>query len=341
MVNDNRMIGREIGTNINVVLAGGLIFVSIDSMSDVRCSIQLAARKSGLSTHLIRMWQKRYGAVSPERSGTNRRLYSEAEIERLKLLRAVVRAGHRIGDVARLADEELRRLAADLPGTRNGEGAPERAARPEDAVEAAIAATRDLDADRLQQVLAHAAATLGFRGALGRFFTPFVHQVGELWRDGVLTAAHEHFASAAIRTFLLGSPRAFAGSGSAPVLIAVTPAGQLHEVGLVLAAAAASDLGWRVIFLGTSLPATEIAGAVLQHGARVVALSIVYPPDDPQVDAELRALQPLLPAGTSIVAGGRAATGYAAALREIGAITVQDLREFETVLETLRATPAP
>ena len=306
-------------------------------MADIRCSIQLAARKSGLSTHLIRMWQKRYNAVSPQRTDSNRRLYSDAEIERLKLLRAVVDAGHRIGDVAHLPDDDLRSLVPDRVAPAEApetESVP--SSKPDEAVRAAIAATLDLDTPRLNQVLAQASAAFGFRGSLRRFFAPFMHRVGDMWRDGALSAAHEHFASAAVRTFLLGSLRTFAVSGTPPVLVVATPAGQLHEVGAVLAAAEAGDLGWRVIFLGTSLPAAEIAGAVLQHHARAVALSIVYPPDDPQLSPELLQLRRALPADTQIIVGGRAVEHYAGLLEEIGASIVRDLRDLEVALEKAR-----
>lgn len=310
-------------------------------MADVRCSIQLAARKSGLSTHLIRMWQKRYNAVSPQRTDTNRRLYSESEIERLKLLRAVVDAGHRIGDVARLPDEDLKRLVPDhVAPAAVSEPVPAAApsSKPDEAVHAAIEATLALDAPRLNQILAQSSAAFGFRGSLRRFFAPFMHRVGNLWRDGELSAAHEHFASAAVRTFLLGSPRTFAVSSTAPVVVVATPAGQLHEIGAVLAAAEAGDLGWRVIFLGTSLPAAEIAGAVLQNNARAVALSVVYPPDDPQLAPELRTLRRALPAEVHIIAGGRAADDYASVLQEIGATIVRDLRDLEDALSQARGS---
>ena len=71
------------------------------------------ARRTGLSAHVIRIWEKRYGAVQPERTGTNRRLYSEEQIERLSLLREITRAGHSIGPVAKLPTEKLRKLAAE------------------------------------------------------------------------------------------------------------------------------------------------------------------------------------------------------------------------------------
>lgn len=287
------------------------------------------------------MWQKRYGAVSPERTDTNRRLYSEADIERLRLLRAVVDSGHRIGDVARLPDDDLRRLAPEA-ARPEVEDEPSHAAAPfraEDAIEAGVASTLALDAAGFQQVLARASATLGFRAALERFFAPLMYRIGDLWREGSLTAAHEHFASAAVRTFLLGSPRTFVSGANPPVLVVVTPVGQLHEVGAVLAASTAGDLGWKVVFLGSSLPAAEIAGAAIQHRARAVALSIVYPPDDPQIPNELRLLRQALPSDVRIIVGGRAAPEYAAALTEIEAVLVRNLRELEGALDDARRRP--
>jgi len=171
---------------------------------------------------------------------------------------------------------------------------------------------------------------------LEKFFAPLMHRIGELWHEGVLSAAHEHFASAGVRTFLLGTSRAFAGANHEPALVVVTPTAQLHEMGAVLAAAAGADMGWRVVFLGSSLPAAEIAGAVLQNRVRVVALSIVYPPDDPQVASELRQLRQALPEGVVIVVGGRSAAAYAGAIEAVGAHLVRDLREFEDALVRAR-----
>ena len=70
----------------------------------------MVARRTGLSAHVIRIWEKRYGAVKPERTPTNRRVYSEDQIERLDLLCRVTQAGHSIGHVAKLPTESLRKL---------------------------------------------------------------------------------------------------------------------------------------------------------------------------------------------------------------------------------------
>ena len=85
-------------------------------MTDAHHPIQLAARLTGLSTYVIRIWEQRYHAVEPRRTATNHRLYSQNDIERLGLLRDVTHAGHNIGQVARLSNDELRALAANAPG---------------------------------------------------------------------------------------------------------------------------------------------------------------------------------------------------------------------------------
>jgi len=85
-------------------------------MPEAHHSIQLAARLTGLSTHVIRIWEQRYHAVEPRRTAANHRLYSQDDIERLGLLRDVTHAGHNISQVARLSNDELRALAANAPG---------------------------------------------------------------------------------------------------------------------------------------------------------------------------------------------------------------------------------
>jgi DNA-binding transcriptional MerR regulator len=75
-------------------------------------SIKAVSRRTGLSPHVIRIWEKRYGAVEPRRTSTNRRLYSDAEIERLNSLRLATAAGHSIGNIATLPLRQLNSLVA-------------------------------------------------------------------------------------------------------------------------------------------------------------------------------------------------------------------------------------
>jgi len=315
---------------LNLVLFLSMIY----QMSDVQHSIKFAARKSGLTVHVIRVWEKRYDAVSPDRTDTNRRLYSDAEIERLTLLRAATHAGHSIGNIARLPTEKLRELVGEIPS--EPPATPPKKQSASAALEQAIAAIEKLNSVELEETLERAAVAFGQHGLLQKVISPLAQKIGELWQSGAITAAHEHFASAVIRNFLVRNSTPYALNANVPTLVVATPAGQLHELGAVMVAAAANDMGWRVMYLGTSLPAVEIAGAAIQHKARAVALSIVFPGDDPNLPMELESLRKHLPQETRIIAGGRAAESYASTLTKIEAVRAQELKDLYKILEEMR-----
>lgn len=213
---------------------------------------------------------------------------------------------------------------------------PKSQAAATDTVDAALAAIRQLSTVQLEETFERAAVTYGQHGLLEKVIAPLAVKVGDLWQNGVITAAHEHFASAVIRSFLIRNSKPYALNGSAPTIVVATPAGQLHEIGAVMVAAAASDMGWRVVYLGTSLPAVEIVGAVVQNQARALALSIVFPGDDPQLPGELENLRKQLPPGVKIIAGGRAAGSYRSALQQLGAEVLGELRDLYPILERMR-----
>jgi methanogenic corrinoid protein MtbC1 len=228
--------------------------------------------------------------------------------------------------------EKLRQL---VPGSVSAP-APAGLAPASAFLDGCIVAVKQLDFHALEEALKRAESVLGAQGLLQRVVGPLAQAIGELWREGAITAAHEHFASAVIRTFLGHAAKPFAGAANAPVLLVATPAGQLHELGALLAAASAANLGWHIIYLGASLPAAEIAGAAKQNHARAVALSLVYPEDDPRLGRELARLRELLSPEIPLLVGGRATYAYSEALDKAGAVQIKDLAHLCLTLDDLR-----
>jgi len=301
--------------------------------------MKVVAERVGLSPHVIRVWERRYGAIDPERTDTNRRTYSEAQVERLKLLKSVTDAGRRIGLVAKMSTEDLRELDQSIKN-QLANGGPR--STPREIIDRCIAAIESLDTLSLETALSDAYRDLGSHGALQLVMAPLLELIGEKWREGSITAAHEHFASAIVRHSLGLKTRSFTGASNGPTLVVATPAAQLHELGAMLIAVSASNLGWRVIYLGASLPAADIANAAIRSGAKAVALSIVYPGDDPELAGELTTLRRLLPDETQVVAGGRSMREYLTTLRSISAVTSNDLSELGHILDSLRtSSPSP
>ncbi|MBA3273125.1 MAG: MerR family transcriptional regulator [Chthoniobacterales bacterium] len=307
-------------------------------MQPVR-TIKVVARETGLSVHAIRVWEKRYGVVNPVRAGNNRRLYTEQDVEKLRLLHEATQAGHSIGQIAKASPAELKRLlrqsarGAEPVARHSRRGTADATA---DLLVAAVRATARLDAADLRDVLDRAAVQLGSPGMLQNFVAPFAAEVGERWRKGELNIAHEHFATSIITQFLLSFARPYAAPKSALHLVLATPTGQLHELGAIVAAAAARSHGWRTTYLGSSLPMEEFIGAAHRLEARAVALSIVFPPDDEALAADLLKLPKLLPKDCPVIVGGRSAPAYAEILREIKAVQMDKLEDLFPVLDSLQ-----
>ncbi|HEY4573093.1 MAG TPA: MerR family transcriptional regulator [Thermoanaerobaculia bacterium] len=315
------------------------------SPSAPRHPIGVVARRTGLKPDLIRAWERRYGAVAPGRTETRRRFYSDEDVERLLLLRRVVSSGRGISQVAGLSNPELEALIEAEPAP--AAYAPPSPAASEEVDEVAeallnrcLAAAQRLDAREMELELDRASVLFSRTHLIERVLVPLMRRVGDLWHQGALRPLHEHMASSVVRSFLGGMRGACHPELSAPHLVATTPARQRHELGALLAAATAACEGWQVTYLGPDLPPEEIAAAALQKGARAVALSITYPPDDPLLVDDLRRLRRLLGPQTLLIVGGRASSAYANVLQEIGALRLEDLAGLRRELHGMR-TRAP
>lgn len=309
------------------------------SYHECRHPLGVVCRRTGLKPDLLRAWEKRFGAIHPVRTAGNLRLYSDADIEKLQLLHRAIQGGRRIGQIAVLKLEELEEMvASDNQSPASVRTLRSRVQRQEieNRVTNCLAAVQDLDARELELQLEGAAVALSQPQFLSLVVTPVMERIGDLWNEGSLRVAHEHLASATVGSFLAGMLSDNDPSTGAPLALICTPLHQAHEMGALIIALTAAFEGWDVTYLGHSLPAEEIAAAVLQKAPRVVVLSIGYPPDDPRLPEELRKLHRHLE-GAALLVGGRSAKAYGDVLQELGVGLVKDLSQFREVLRGLRA----
>jgi MerR family transcriptional regulator, light-induced transcriptional regulator len=296
--------------------------------------IGFVATRTGLSPHVIRVWELRYKAVRPTRTETNRRVYSDADVERLILLRKGTDAGHRISQLSKLPLDRLRAIAESLSNRPLSAAAPVADVTLTDCVNA----VQQLDARAFERFLGQATMKLSHTAIIETLIVPLTERIGTLWQDGRMRPAHEHLATAVIRSFIANIADAYQADDSAPRMIVSTPAGQWHELGALVVTATAAAQGWRVTYLGPNLPADDIAAAATQTRASVVALSIVYPGDDPNVGHELRKLRRALGEDVTLLVGGRAAGNYQRVIEEVSAIRVNDIPQLRLELDALRTS---
>lgn len=300
--------------------------------------IKAVAKLTGLSPHVIRIWEKRYQAVVPQRTPTNRRMYTSDDVARFNLLQRAIRTGRSISQVASMSDNELRRLVqSDAPAAESSAEQTEYVATTlSRQVDDCLKAIENLDDFELERLLNQALVTYSQPQLLEDLIIPVTKKIGDMWKDGSLRIGHEHMASAVIRTFLGNLLTTYAPKTAGPMAIVATPQGQHHELGALVVALAAAAEGWRVIYLGANLPADEIASVAIHKKAPVIALSIVFPTNDPTLHQELKRLRNLILPGTTLLVGGRGALGYTKTLNKIDAVILTELTHLRSELERLR-----
>jgi methanogenic corrinoid protein MtbC1 len=301
--------------------------------------IKYASKKSGLSVHTIRAWEKRYKAISPQRTNTNRRLYTEKDIEKLSLLKKAINLGHSIGRIANLEINSLQNLLKEMELVQGDASKPlkveldtDKISKTQQYIDNCLENIKKLEPKKLELLLRNASSDFGTFYVLTDIISPLVGIVGDLWREGKLRIAHEHLASEVIKSFLKNIILQSGNENSSKIIVVTTPKGQIHDVGATLVAATCAIEGWTPIYLGPNLPYEEIVGAVKQNNARALALSIVYPEINDILQQELKSVRGLIDKNIIIFAGGRATISHSNMLADNDIEVINDLAVFRNRL---------
>ena len=289
--------------------------------------------RAGVSVATLRAWERRYGAVTPARTAGEQRLYSDEDVERITLLRALTANGHSISGIADASSEELRQLAeADAPEAIASPRPPAPRAKARDRTLAAcVRAVLAHAGDELQQLLLREAVCRTPLDFLESIVTPLSHHIGDEWAAGRMTEAQERIASGAIRQVLgfllrtLGTP---ASERPRHRVLVTTLNGERHENGVLMAAVVAALAGCEVSYAGADLPAAAIAAAARRAHADIVALSVVDATAPRVAQRELAALRAALPASVRLVVGGAAAALIDSAIREADGTRLESLSDW-------------
>lgn len=278
--------------------------------------IRAVSKLTGIGIDTLRAWERRHGAVTPTRDDRGR-MYTDADIARLRLLRGVVEQGHSIGRLAGLTDTELRHLAA-TGANAVSDAAPARRTPLDTA--ALTAALRKYDATAIDQQVGRLAAVLPPLELLRDVLMPVLAQVGDEWHRGAARIAHEHLMSSTMRNILGSFLRLYARPEVPTRLLFATLAGERHEIGTLGAAMLAASSGLGVAYLGPDLPAREIVESVRPAGVQVLVLGLTATSAGKARERELRTIVRDLPKEVELWAGGRGALRHAALISPRGLV---------------------
>lgn len=267
--------------------------------------IRAVAKLTGISLDTLRAWERRYQAVAPER-GARGRLYSDAHIRRLLLLKEAVEQGYAIGQVASLSDSLLKESLKRSGQLTSGQtGKTLLAGSSPEILEPVLNAVESFDYMEANQQIGRLAVLLPTRDFVYQVALPLMQAVGDGWHDGNLCVAQEHMATAVLRNVLGSLAYMKSTNGHSSRILFATPADELHELGILAAAILAAGCGQGIIYLGPNLPSEEIVVAAKRCSPKAVVLGIAR--DDPtgQVLREVRSVARKLPPAVELWVGGK------------------------------------
>lgn len=270
------------------------------------------SRRVGLSDHVLRAWERRYGLLEPVRTPSGYRLYSARDERRVRRMQALLAQGLSAAEAARAArDDVVVELDAAPPAGGNGATG----SAPVDVGELRRDLARALEAmdePAAQQVLDTLLAHLTVDSAVRDVVMPYLHDLGDRWERGDVSVAQEHFASQVVRGRLAALARGW-GSGSGPRALLACPPGERHDLALLAFGVVLGRRGWAVSFLGGDTPLASVADAVERARHDLVVLAAT----DPARFAEVRDELADLAARVQLHLAGRGAD--AALAEEVGA----------------------
>ena len=253
------------------------------------------SRRLGVSDHVLRAWETRYGLLHPVRSTGGYRLYSDADADRIRRMQAHLAAGLSAAEAAHAVLAET--ADATAAGTVD-------AASAGDLARALRAALDAFDEPGAQAVLDRLLSDLSMPTVLREVVLPYLHELGQRWQDGTASVAQEHFASFVLRSRLGGLARGW-GSGSGPRAVLACPPGELHDLALLTFGIMLNRQGWRIDYLGTSTPIEELTRTAEATRPTLVVVAASTPDVlEPHRDAlgALAARFPLALAGAGVSA---------------------------------------
>jgi len=230
-------------------------------------SIKELEKLSGIKAHTIRIWEKRYSILKPDRTDTNIRFYCDEDLKRLLNIVILNRFGIKISKIAKLTDSEMsdkvREMSADSSSA-------------ESSIENLIIAMVELDEFKFDKILSRYIMHDGFENAVVKVIFPFFNQIGILWQTGSINPVHEHFVSNLFRQKLMVAIDnvTVADSKNVEKVVMFLPEGEYHELALLFYNYLVKKTGKLIYYLGSSVPFDDLKQIVSMVNPSYLFLSI-------------------------------------------------------------------
>lgn len=265
-------------------------------------NIKAAAKILDMPKVTIRSWETRYNAITPARTESGHRLYSDQNLEDLKWLKIQVQEnGIKISEAVKqlhASRKKFVKTAAELPQS------PEGSLQYEKQIDELYNAGAEMDSERFQYLLDLNFSMFHYRTVFFSILAPLMVRIGEEWENGTITVAHEHMLSHLVLQRFTQFFRIFPTSDTLPKALAFCPSGEHHQLGLLLFTLFLRERGYPVTYIGPDTPLEGLPELVGKQDFRIACMSIGNERLLPAADEYITALTAAKPE-LRFVIGGR------------------------------------
>lgn len=257
-------------------------------------SIRDLEHLSGVKAHTIRIWEKRYGLLSPDRTDTNIRYYSDGDVRKILNVAMLIKNGYKISHIASFDESKIQVEVLRIN---------RQSSDPNKYVDQLMMLTVNLDSLGFEQLLDSIIREMDFRKTMEEIVFPFFERIGVLWQAGSIFTAHEHFVSNLIRNRLIREAGKFGNDDSERSVLFFLRENEWHELGLLYLNFLAAQAGFRCVYLGQSLPFDDLSNLLSAGKYDFICTSFVHAMEKPELEQYLSNLSLVFNRGRILVSG--------------------------------------
>ncbi|MGM0896387.1 MAG: MerR family transcriptional regulator [Bacillota bacterium] len=262
-------------------------------------NIKAAAKILDMPKVTIRSWETRYNAITPARTESGHRLYSDQNLEDLKWLKIQVQEnGMKISEAVKQLHTSRKKFYH--PETSDPEEPVEYAKQIEELYQAAV----EIDIDRFNYLLDLKFSLFHHQTVFFHIIAPLMVRIGAEWENGQISVAHEHMITNIIQQRFNQFFRVFPVAPHLPKVLALTPSGEHHQLGLLLFSLFLRENGFHVVYTGPDTPLEGLAEMAAKQDFQIVCMSVMTPKSRPVAMQYIKELSEAIP-GLHFLLGGQ------------------------------------
>lgn len=250
---------------------------------------------SGIKAHTIRIWEKRYGVITPERTDTNIRTYCDNDLKKLLNIALLNNHGLKISKISKLNEEDLHQEVEKVATVNSSY---------DTYIDRLIVAMVDLDRPKFEKLVMEATEEMGFEDVCINILYPFLQKIGVMWMANSINPAQEHFISnLIIQKMYVATDKLYSPDAKSKSALFFLREGEMHEMGLLFYRYLMKKRNVEAIYLGQSVPFEDLKQTVEAHKPDFLVTALVATIDDEGLETYLNMLSDNFPKQTVIVSG--------------------------------------